>query len=145
MVIWFIRINQQISNLVNTWLIKMQSINDLSVRACLSYEQLFLQGVEYINYLNYTVSLFLNLALSLNTAITKSNLIELCKLIELVKAIQKTYYERREFLAISKQYILQSINRKLLSFIQTAKVSIHPNAFQILSMNKFLNFIHFIT
>lgn len=100
----------------------MKSINDLSVRACISYEQLFSQGIEYNNYLNYTVSLFLNLALSLNTAITKSNLLELCKLIELVKAIQKTYYEKREFLTIAKQYIIQSINRKLLSLIQNAKV-----------------------
>lgn len=103
----------------------MQSLNDLSVQACLSYEQLFLQGIEYSNYLNYTVSLFLNLALNLRAAITKSNILELCKLVELVKAIQKTYYEKKEFLSISKQYILQSINRKLLSFIQAARVSLN--------------------
>lgn len=119
----------------------MQSINDLSVRACQSNEQLFSLGIEYINYLNYTVCLFLNLALSLNTAITKSNLIELCKLIELVKAIQKTYYEKREFLVISKQYILQSINRKLLSFIQTAKVSIQ-NAVKIRPVTKYSLFLY---
>lgn len=27
----------------NLWLIKMQSIHDMSVKACLSYDQLFLQ------------------------------------------------------------------------------------------------------
>ena len=102
---------------MNFWFIKMQSLNELSVQSCLSYEQLFMQGIEYSNYLNYTVSLFLNLALNLRAGITKSNILELCKLIELVKAIQKTYYEKKEFICVAKQYILQSLNRKLLSFI----------------------------
>lgn len=37
--------------------------------------------------------------------------------------INKTYYEKMEFIVISKQYILQATNRKLLAYIQAAKVT----------------------
>jgi len=52
---------------------------------------------------------------------TKSNVIDLCRLIELLKSIQKAYYEKKEFLTLSKQYILQLTQRIVLSFIQNAK------------------------
>ena len=52
---------------------------------------------------------------------TKSNVIDLCRLIELLKSIQKAYYEKKEFLTLSKQYVLQLTQRVLLSFIQNAK------------------------
>lgn len=33
-----------------------------------------------------------------------------------------SFHEKREFLTISKQYLVQLINRKLLAFIQAARV-----------------------
>ncbi len=32
------------------------------------------------------------------------------------------FHEKREFLTLSKQYLLQLINRKLLAYIQAARV-----------------------
>lgn len=36
---------QQSFAIVNLWLIKMQSLNDLSVKACLTYDQIFLEVI----------------------------------------------------------------------------------------------------
>ena len=79
------------------------------------------KGLDYANYISNLVSSFLNLSIHLNSAMTKSNVIDLCRLIELLKSIQKAYYEKKEFLTLSKQYILQLTQRIVLSFIQNAK------------------------
>ena len=55
-----------------------------------------------------------------------------------LKSIQMTYYEKIEFLSMTKQYIVQSVNRKLLSLIQAAKV------FQNMNQNFDLSFIQFL-
>ena len=85
-------------------------------------KSLFLKkGLDFANYISNLVSSFLNLSIHLNSAMTKSNVIDLCRLIELLKSIQKAYYEKKEFLTLSKQYVLQLTQRVLLSFIQNAK------------------------
>jgi WASH complex subunit 7 len=112
---------QQSFAIVNLWLIKMQAINDLSVQACLTYDQLLLQGVDYANYITNMVTSILNLSISLDLPMTKSCILELCRYVELLKAIQISYYEKQEFLTLGKQYIVQSTNRRLLAYIQAAR------------------------
>jgi hypothetical protein len=68
------------------------------------------------------ITTILNLSISLDATLTKSCIIDICKFIELSKAIQIAYYEKTEFITLGKQFILQIINRRLLSFIQAAKV-----------------------
>lgn len=41
---------------------------------------------------------------------------------KLKKAIQKTYHEKKHLVVLCKNYILQVMNRKLLSFVLAAKV-----------------------
>jgi len=112
---------QQSYVIVNLWLVKMQSINDLSIQACLTYDQTLLQGCDYANYITNMVTTILNLSISLDTPMTKSCILELCRYIELLKAIQIAYYEKKEFLTVGKQYIMQSTNRRLLAYIQAAR------------------------
>jgi len=109
---------QQSYTIVNLWLVKMQSMNDLSIQSCLTYDQTLLQGCDYANYITNMITTVLNLSISLDTPMTKSCIIELCRNIELLKAIQIAYYEKKEFLTIGKQYIMQSTNRRLLAYIQ---------------------------
>lgn len=67
------------------------------------------------------VTSILNLSISLDVPMTKSCILELCKYIELLKAVQLAYHEKKEFLILGKQYILQSTNRRLLAYIQAAR------------------------
>jgi hypothetical protein len=65
--------------LVNLWLIKMQSLNDLNVQACLTYDQTLLQGVDLANYITNMVTSILNLSISLDTPMAKSCILEICR------------------------------------------------------------------
>ena len=123
-IIIIIRLYQQLHAAVNLWLIKMQSLNGINVAQAIAYEPLFIQGVEYANVIVNLITSVVNLSVGLGQPLTKSCVIDMCRHIELLKAIQMTYHLKREFIALGKQYSLQVANRKLLSFIMSAKVSV---------------------
>ena len=76
--------------MVNSWLIKMQSLNDFSLQSFLTYEQIFSMGAELSYYISNLVATVLNLTVSLEITMTKSCVLELCRFIELLKVINKT-------------------------------------------------------
>jgi hypothetical protein len=100
----------------------MQSLSEFKLETLISYEQTFMQGVEVASFISNLISTILNLSFSLETPMTKSCVLELGRLIELIKAIQIGFHEKKEFIVISKQYFVQLVNRKLLAFIQAARV-----------------------
>ena len=100
----------------------MQSLSDFKLQTLLNYEQIFMQGVEVASFISNLISTILNLSLSLETPMTKSCVLELVRFVELLKAIQIGFHEKKEFIAISKQYFVQLVNIKLLAFVQAARV-----------------------
>jgi WASH complex subunit 7 len=113
---------QHSAQIVELWQIKMYSLHDLDPQTSLSTkEQLFYQGVDNANYIFNMVTTIINLSISLNKPMNRSCILELCQFIELLKSIQITYHQIKEAIILTKQYILQSANRKLLTCIQNAR------------------------